>query len=515
MKSKILWLLIFPLVLLSALVSCDQEGYKGRYVLELDKDSVTIDVKGKGEDVYVRSNGDWKIEDMPEWLHVSPDRGPYSTHIAIWADSNKETNERKATLVFTYGNGSKTLEVVQLRSEKEEPDPDKDDIMSFEPNSVSIDILGGISKVMLTTRYAWELKNVPAWLQVWPSSGYGSTEITIQAKENRSPGERMGALTFEAEGEERMLIVSQKGRKDIFIFPLLSIFSYQHLEISTVWDRCKIQRKSMFINPDIQEKVYLGSLVSPKMESNTNLPEFAGYTFNPVHVSSFLADDVKGVEKTYIPSKVEQDALAKQVMAEELTPVSLNIESNGYEYYTHRDLCGMGLLNVGVKLDEVIYGSSFVQKEMTRKYGLVLAFKKIMFSLATDSPEKLVKEELTNADKAKGVSYVSAVTYGKVGLLVIESTVDSRDVRDVIDKVLDNQSLSKEETDLLYSADIWYVYFNNDGKVQTMKGDKEAVLAYKEAMEGGTHNIYPVEFQLSDYANHSLSSISYSVTLPK
>ena len=60
----------------------------------------------------------------------------------------------------------------------------------------------------------------------------------------------------------------------------------------------------MFINPAIQDKIYLGNLVSHNAQSNINIPEFTGYTFNPVTVSTSAA--VEEVVKTYIPSQKEQ-----------------------------------------------------------------------------------------------------------------------------------------------------------------------------------------------------------------
>ena len=87
------------------------------------------------------------------------------------------------------------------------------------------------------------------------------------------------------------------------------------------------------------------------------------------------------------------------------------------------------MVNLGVKLDEIMSDVSFKEKEMTRKYGLIYSFKRTFFTLDIDIPKKLIKEELKDADKAKGASYVSSVGYGRVGLLIVESDTDSRDVK--------------------------------------------------------------------------------------
>ncbi len=68
----------------------------------------------------------------------------------------------------------------------------------------------------------------------------------------------------------------------------------------------------MFINPAIQDKIYLGNLVSHNAQSNINIPEFTGYTFNPITISTSAA--VEEVVKTYVPSQKEQDTFARQIM---------------------------------------------------------------------------------------------------------------------------------------------------------------------------------------------------------
>ena len=71
------------------------------------------------------------------------------------------------------------------------------------------------------------------------------------------------------------------------------------------------------------------------------------------------------------------------------------------------------MVNLGVKLDEIMSDVSFKEKEMTRKYGVIYSFKRTFFTLDIDIPKKLIKEELKDADKAKGASYVSSVGYGR------------------------------------------------------------------------------------------------------
>lgn len=81
------------------------------------------------------------------------------------------------------------------------------------------------------------------------------------------------------------------------------------MEYSSGLSRCNAWTDCMFINPAIRDKIYLGNLISPNAQSNVDIPEFTGYTFNPITVStSAIVDEVA---KTYLPSPKEQDLFAR------------------------------------------------------------------------------------------------------------------------------------------------------------------------------------------------------------
>ena len=108
------------------------------------------------------------------------------------------------------------------------------------------------------------------------------------------------------------------------------------------------------------------------------------------------------------------------------------------------------------------------------------------------------------------MSYVSSITYGRVGLLIVESDTDSREVKAAVNRLIENKSLSQEESELLSAVDVYYVYFDKDKNVQVEKGGMEVVNAYKEATLLGVDGIYPVEFWLADYMDNSPETLSFT-----
>ncbi|MFV0269665.1 MAG: BACON domain-containing protein [Draconibacterium sp.] len=388
--------------------------------------------------------------------------------------------------------------------------------VDLERESLTIAIEGGEETVGLKSNGQWTIEGIPDWLTVNPKSGNGTAEITVTADENRDPEARAVSLTFIGKEVQNTLEVVQGGLKGIIRGPTLPIIHLDEASYSFSTDspypqlnKYAVKTKSMFVNPAIKDEIYLGNLLCHDAQPHTNIPVFSGYTFNPVTV---VDNDV--TEETFLPSLAAQEELAKQVIEESNPSAPLTADFGTVEFYDHKQLHVVGMVNMGIKLDEIVSGASFPEKEMTRKFGVIFSFKRILFSLKTDTPQNLIQEELKEADIAKGVSYVSSVSYGKVGLLVVESDIDSRIVRGAIEKVLKNRPVSEQEQNAINSADICYVYFNTNNEAQVNKGGMEAVNAYKSAMR--TKDIvYPVQFQLSNFTSHETSSISFSYEMPE
>lgn len=502
MKSRYLIFSILSIYLATTFLSCsDLEREKD--TLELDKDSILINQEGGEDNIQVEANGEWRIQEIPDWLSVNPTSGEVYNYVTVTAKENKESGRRKASLVFTHKKLSKTVEVEQLGLVEAKP------FIKLSESYVNWPSAAGTLRIKLTTNRPWKISEYyHRWISVSPSSGEGSAEITIEINENRNPGSRDIYLSFIGEKMEKKLYINQYGLSDYLRVPSLPIFPFK--EFSYNQNTGRVLTNSLFINPEIKDKIYLGNLVGHNSQSNIYIPEFTGYTFNPITVSTSAAIDGEAV-KNFIPSQAEQDAFALQI-AEQLRNQSdlKTINDNAVEFYTHKELRTIGSVNLGVKLDEVVSGASYTELEMSRKYGLIYSFKNIFFTLDMDHPEKLIKEELKEADKAKGVSYVSSVNYGRVGLLIVESDTDSRDVRMAINKILKGKPLTSEENDLLLAADIYYVYFDKEKNVQTLKGSLDAVNAYRDAALKVADSIYPVEFRLSNYMDNSQRTISYS-----
>lgn len=364
----------------------------------------------------------------------------------------------------------------------------------------------------LTANGAWEATGIPDWLTVTPSSGDQSSELILTAVKNKEPEGRTGSFTITA-GEQTVTVeVKQFGLKDVIRGPRLPIFRFSETSFNTATEPTySILTNSLFVNSRIKEKIYLGNLINPEGGQEVDFAEFSGYTFDPITVST----SAPVYSKTFVPSLEEQTTYAREIIATHPQQNVAFIADNGtVEFYTYKQLHATGMANLGVKLDEIVSGSSYKTKEMEKKYGIIYSFIRKLFTMDMDLPDngKHIRDELKESDKAQDVSYVSSISYGKVGLLIVETDTYYEEVRSAINSVLSGESLSAEESALIEASNITYIYFDNDHQIQVQQGTRNAIDAYINGLNDQSQ-IYPVEFSLADMETHAVSPLSFSFTL--
>lgn len=506
MKQFIYFILFFTACFLFE--SCDDDE---KLILELDKTEISLAHLNALEIVKITSNTEWKITGIPDWLNYTHSfYDDLTEEIYFSAKTNDTFEQRSATLTFTNGHINKTLSVTQLSLQEAEP------FIQFEKDYVDLSVFGEEKRFELQTNRPWKIENakdIPRWLSISSTSGDQSSIITFKVNENRLLRRQEIQLLFTAGDVKRNLLVSQTGQRDIMTGPFLSIFRFKEMGFSNNLTYCDVKTNSMFVNPNITDKIFLGNLVSHNIANGVDISQFPGYTFRPVSLTSSASDEA--YEK--IPSITEQRALAEEIISMKPQKTASIIEDNGVDFFSYRLLHAIGMTNLGIKLDEIVTGNSYVQKEMGDKYGLIFSFKRIAFSLDLNlsKDESLINEKLKDIDQSKGVSYVSSVSYGNLGLLVVQSVTDSRELKTAINKFLKGSSLSPAETDILSSAEICYVYFDNHNRVQSEKDSLKALNAFKDARRSKSFdNIYPVGFHVSDFISRNSNTLSYRIDIP-
>ncbi|MDR2951517.1 MAG: BACON domain-containing protein [Prevotella sp.] len=506
MKNLFLTLVVAFLTL--TFFSCDD---KDDTSIRLDKKSITIDAMGGMVVVNLTCNFTWAVEGVPEWITVTPSSSEYSGEVVVQLTANEDMEGRKGTLVFRCGDNIQNLEVEQLGVK------DLDPFIKLDEKMMALSVFGEDKVIKLTTNTKWEVNDVPDWITVNPMSGDKSAEITIKATRYEGVQGRQAAITFTDGKIKETLTLSQVGRKDILRPPSLPIFRFNSVKFSTKFDDFEINATRLYINPAISDKIYLGNLICPDATSNTDIHEFTGYTFNPVTISTPTYVSSGEITKTYVPSLAEQNAFAKQIM-DSKPSLSQDITKSDYtEYYSRKELHAIGMVNMGIKLDEVISGSSYKNADMEKECGIIYSFKRNLFSFDMDSPDdpdSLTKETIKAEDMAKGVSYVMSVSYGRIGLLVIESDYLAEDVRKAVDRVMHDGLLLEKETKIIESSNFYHIHFDNNGDLLMDSGKADVIKAYDAKTKGNMfNNWYPITFTVANIKDNATSDITYSVQL--
>lgn len=500
-------------------ISCDDKKEED-VTLHFDKAFITLDFRPQvNQTLEVSANTSWSISsEIPRWLSVEPMSGNGSlTEVTIMTlEKNQNLEKRETLLLFTnsYGN-DKPIKIIQLGL------ADSDPFIELDDKQLGIDLAGETKKVKLTANRPWEITSIPNWIKVSPTSGDNSTEISITVNENHEMAGKEAILTFKLkEGQiKEQLTLIQPGRQDIIQSPFLEIFRSVSTSISGNGSY-RITTNRFFVSSYINNKIYLGSLIHHQANNMPDFYSFTGYTFNPITASANSKSDAK--MKTYIPSISEQKNFAQELTANppRSTATIIYDRFNPTPFWTHRQLRIIGIGNMGINLDELVAEKPYTQEEMTRRYGLIYSFRHTLFSLDMDLPQQLIQEKLKEADKAKGVSYVNSMDYGKIGLLIIETDTKLNDIQSAIKRLmLEDEGYVRQQEDiaLVEASDVTYLYFGNNGQMLFNKNKMEALIAYKKALynKQDKENIYPVNFSLANFEDHTDKPIVFSFEVPR
>lgn len=502
MKKTHFYLMISLLLL--PFSACDDDSV----FVDIDKASLIIDAKGGEEIIRVTASGDWTVSDIPEWIYMNTTSGRQDTEITLALSTYEEQEPREATLLFICGDVTKVCLIKQLGLK------DSDTYLKLEQEKIEIGVDQTYFSMELIANKEWKVKEIPYWFSVSPTSGTGSEKISIHVKENIEPESREFYLEFLSENEKTGVTIQQLADIDYLRIPSMGTFNHSGFSMTGSGDY-KIEVTELFMNPAISKKVYLGNLISNKATSHSEIPEFTGYTFNPITISTGAA--ISGdIAKTYIPSLEEQDAFAKSIIARKPTQNRLFIADKGStQFYSLNQLRAIGLANMGLKLDEILTGEGYENTEMKKNNGVIYSYRRSLFSLDMDLPHRPVKEEIKPEDLAKGVSIVASVDYGRVGLLIIQSDYRAHRINAAVDKVLGDIALTEDDMDVIKLSDFTHIYFDNDNNVQVQKGQQEVIDAYKTKMMDDKDNWYPISFQAFDYTENMMSTFTFSFHVPR
>lgn len=393
-------------------------------------------------------------------------------------------------------------------------------VLSLDKTEIAFESDGGKIGVLLTANGDWTTDNIPDWISLDHTSGNKTQKIAITIEANDGNEQRSDKIIFANNRGKIELNISQAGKIRELRWSSLAFSSFANVNFILGDDNVEriysFTTNQMFITPDMNQdgKIFLGNLVNRRLNDNSGIIEYPDYTFNPITVAPLTA-----VEKsrTYVPSKSEQDAFAAQIIEKEPAQNErIFIDGVGVEYGSHRELSLIGRGNMGIELDEIVSGKSYTEQEMVKENGIIFSFSQTLFTLIMDLQEHIVKETIDKTDfPDNGLTYISSVSYGRVGLLIIESDHSPAKIRTIVNKIMQNgfDRLTQDEKAILDEIEAYHLYIDKSQGLMVAQGKSDAIEAYRTHIMDDRFNVFPFKFTVSDYFNHATTGMIFRLTL--
>lgn len=134
-----------------------------------------------------------------------------------------------------------------------------------------------------------------------------------------------------------------------------------------------------------------------------------------------------------------------------------------------------------------------------------------------DLPEdgSITKEKLKEEDfSGQTLAYINQVSYGRIGLLIIESDDTPEQVRSVVNKISKGETLTQKDNDTLQELEAYHLYYDKSQKLHAEKGNEDVIKAYNDRIVNNTQDLYPISYGLANYFLNGVQHATFSLTLP-
>ena len=177
--------------LLILAVSCGK-----KFEIVLSPTDYEFDPQGGELTVEVTTEGDWNIDQCPEWVTASVNSGSKNASIVLTAQPNVNVELREGVVEFSTSTHSAQLKLVQGYVEES--------FMSISPASIAADYQGGEFELQVVSNCEWNLSDASqqiSWISVNPISGEGSQIVKVSIARYADEGDtssRQATLIFAA-----------------------------------------------------------------------------------------------------------------------------------------------------------------------------------------------------------------------------------------------------------------------------------------------------------------------------
>ncbi len=183
--------------------------YESSKEIEIQPDTKKSTVEFTVNTNWSVSLSDTKSDD--DWIEVEPMSGPAGdVTLNIDMEPNTLVEDRIKYLKISAGDDEEI--VITIKQDGVEP------ILTLDKSAESVEVGAGNLVLKLESNTSWSASTLPEWINLSAEDGEGSTDITLNYKENTSIDERTEVITFTAANKSTSFTLTQEGAT-----PILSI----------------------------------------------------------------------------------------------------------------------------------------------------------------------------------------------------------------------------------------------------------------------------------------------------
>lgn len=369
---------------------------------------------------------------------------------------------------------------------------------------------GGEQIVTLESQTQWSVGQLPDWISVDVENPF---RAVVRAGKNTKTEDRSAQIEFKNGADRAVLQIKQAAESHEFSWIKLTN-GVEYVSNSFAGDNHTFAAELMFISPTTLDKIHVGKVIDRNPCPDQNRPWLEGFHRLPVAAWT----DAAGVLSTnFVPSIEAQAEYAQKIIASKPTQSTYFFVNKAAKRYTsRRELYLAGMSNFGVELDKAVSGKSYREQEMTCKNGLIFSFTDSRFQIGIDVPAQLIEEELKleNYPDFK-LSYIHTVTYGRWGLLIVETDRELTAVQAAVNAVFNGHTPTAEQAEILGEIKAYHIH-GHKGRLQTEQdgSGKEIITSYLDQLLYDTNDIYPLRYEACDYFDHGVTEVKFIVAVP-
>lgn len=175
---------------------------KGIYI-ETSENSLNLSSVPSEARVTVRSNTEWRVQSVPDWVSVTPVSGKGDTEVTLSVSENLSTSSRTGEIVFGQEGLSLSASVSIIQSGK---------TLSVDSYNLDFDDKASVRTIEIEGDAAWKAVTQEEWISVSPSEGKGSASISVSVTENTTTSPRAGKVTVSYLDREFVIEVIQEAK---------------------------------------------------------------------------------------------------------------------------------------------------------------------------------------------------------------------------------------------------------------------------------------------------------------